>query len=87
MDELWYYEYIIKVWDSCDEIIKRYSGIVPGESFADAVGKLEEYYGRDLIEIIRLKELVEGPVLEFQLLNDEANADFYISEKRKENDK
>ena len=82
MDNIWYYEYAVKSLDIDDKIVECH-GIVPGESFSDAVVALEHYYQKDLVEITKLKELVEGPVLEFQLINDEEDIDFYISKKSK----
>lgn len=87
MNDFWYYEYIVKAWDGDNKIFETCSGVVLGKSFTNAVEELENYFGGELAEIVKLKELIEGPVLDFQIINEGSNAGFYISPKRKENDK
>ena len=78
--EIWYYEYIVKIWgiDHKEEMLE---GVVPAESMSAAVADIESYYGNELMEIRMIKPIIEGPVFDFQLAMDEPNFDFVIKAK------
>ena len=81
MNEIWYYEYIIKIWNAADSEEEICSGVVPAENIIEAVNDINNYYGDELIEIKTLKPIVEGPVFDFKEANDEDNFDFIINKK------
>lgn len=64
----WYFEYIVKQLVSPDgEETEILSGVVPAESFDEAVQKLTDYYDeKEILEIQMLKPIIESSVFEFQ---------------------
>lgn len=81
MDNIWYYEYVVKIWDEIDSEEIICSGIVPASSFTEAVERLENWYGNDILEIQMLKPIYEGIVFEFQQAMEDPTLDFVISKK------
>lgn len=81
MTDVWYYEYIIKIWDSIDNQEDIRSGVVPADSITTAVKELSGYYGDEIMEIQMLKEIAEGIVFDFQEANQETEFDFIINHK------
>lgn len=82
MEEVWYYQYKVVLFDSdkCKEEIVN--GIVPGTSFSDVVQKLESFYGNEIFNITTLKAVFEGEVFEFEYANKDAtDFDYVITEK------
>lgn len=73
MNEVWYYEYMLKCYDEIDRCEEIRSGVVPACNMAEVVENLESYYGKDICEIQLLRPLIEGPVFEFEYANDESN--------------
>ena len=82
MEEVWYYQYKVVLWDSvkCKEEIV--TCIVPGTSFSDVVRKLENFYGNDILNITTLKAVFEGEVFEFECINESVTEfDYEITKK------
>lgn len=77
--DIWYYEYIVKTWDDVNNKEETLSGIVPGESMAEAVEALERYYSEKLMEILMLKAIVEAPVFEFEYVMEDTDFDFTVN--------
>ena len=65
---MWYYQYIIRIWDDYDNMEDICTGVVCASSWAEAITEISTYYS--LIEVIRLKELQEGQVLDLDNLKD-----------------
>ena len=84
MDNIWYYEYVVKFWDQIDSEEIICSGIVPASSFTEAIERLEtKWYGNDILEIQMLKPVYEGIVFEFQRAAEDKTLDFVINKKEK----
>lgn len=81
MNEFWFYEYDVKIYDDFDNKEACRQGILSAESYSDAAAQLEEYYGDELLSIETLKLLFEGPCFEFQLAKDESTFGFDITRK------
>lgn len=61
------YSYEISFYDEIDNKTKTARGILFADGFSNAVGKLEDYYGKNQIEeIIHLCDLCETEVLELE---------------------
>lgn len=82
MNESWYYEYTIKVYNEVDNQMETRSGIIPADCLANIIFELENFYG-DIVEIQMLKRFSEGTVLDFKEAKDNENFDYVIN--RKEN--
>lgn len=82
IDDIWYYEYTVKIWQSYDKEETICSGLVPASSFINAIELLEtKWYGTDILEIQMLKPIYEGIVFEFQQAMEDPTLDFVISKK------
>lgn len=80
MENIWYYEYTVKIWDNVDDREEIRSGVVPAESMMDAMQELNDYYD-NITEVQMLKAIVEGTVFEFQLAAEDPDCDFVFSRK------
>lgn len=81
MDEVWYYEYTVEVFDEINRKEERRSGVVPAKSMSDAVAQLEKYYGCELMSLEMLKPITEGILFDFQEANNDSDFDYVISRK------
>ena len=82
MDNIWYYEYTVKIWQPYDSKETICSGLVPASSFINAIELLEtKWYGNDILEIQMLKPIYEGIVFEFQHAAEDTTLDFVINKK------
>lgn len=82
MDDIWYYEYTVKIWEQIDSKEIICSGLVPASSFTNAIELLEtKWYGDDILEIQMLKPVYEGVVFEFQHAAEDKTLDFVINKK------
>ena len=75
--ETWYYEYIIKIWDDLQSEEEKCCGIVLATSLTDAMDKISLYYD-NIIEVQMLKEIIEGPVFDFQDVAECYDFDFIV---------
>lgn len=80
MERLWYWEYILKVWNDIDSQFENRSGVVSAYNLAEAAETLEGYYGKDIQEVQMLKPIVDS-VFEFELVNTDSDFDFTINRK------
>lgn len=64
-------EYKVTVWIEEEEKNKIYYGITFGENYTEAMAKIEDYYGKEIIDV-KLFMNEEGEVFEFENLIDEA---------------
>lgn len=80
MKEIWYYEYIIKVWDEIDKKEEIRSGVVVADTITEAMKEIEDYYGDEIMEVQMLKAITDG-VFEFQYVMEDTDFDFVISKK------
>ena len=55
--------YWVEYWDECEEKVQKASGCVFASTFAEAMSKVEGYYGKDLCAV-KLEMLEEGECLE-----------------------
>lgn len=81
MTDIWYYEYQVKTWNEIDHKEEIFSGVVPAESIVEAVKRLDDYYGTDIMEIQMLKPIFEGTVFEFQCVMEDPGFDYVINKK------
>lgn len=79
-ETIWYWEYILKVSDEDEEKEAFRSGIVAATSFTEAMSRIEEFYGEDIIEVGSLKAITDI-VFDFDLANSDSSFDFAITEK------
>ena len=80
MERLWYWEYILKVWNDTDSQFEIRSGIISAHNLAEAAETLEGYYGEEIQEVQMLKPIVDS-VFEFELVNEDHDFDFTINRK------
>lgn len=79
-ETIWYWEYILKVSDEDEEKEVLRSGIVAATSFTEAMSRIEEFYGDDIIAVENLKAITDI-VFDFDLANSDSSFDFTITEK------
>ena len=79
-NEVWYWEYQLKIWDEIDEKEEMRSGIVAADTITEAMKEIEDYYGDEIMEVQMLKAITDG-VFEFQYVMEEPDFDFVISKK------
>lgn len=80
---MWYWQYTVAIINSGeDHKIKIVNGIVYAEDkMASAVEALENYYGEELCEIHMLKCITDGPVFEFEYINEDTDFDYEFIRK------
>ncbi len=78
--ELWYWEYILKIWNSVDDQEEFRSGVVAATSFSEAADLIEQYYGDEIMDIETLKPIVDT-VFDFDEVREDDSFDFHINEK------
>ena len=79
----WFFQYKIKVVarGSIEYKEVTYTGLVPGETFVDAMEKLVAYYGEDdICQILDLKPVFDD-LIEFERANTEKDFDYKIIPK------
>ena len=79
-NEVWYWEYQLKIWDDIDEKEEMRSGIVAADTITEAMKEIEDYYGDEIMEVQMLKAITDG-VFEFQNVMEYTDFDFVISKK------
>ena len=79
-NEVWYWEYQLKVWDDVDDKEEIYSGVVAADTMTEAMKRIEDYYGDEIMEVQMLKAITDG-VFEFQYVMEDPDFDFVISKK------
>ena len=79
-ETIWYWEYILKVSDEDEDKEVLRSGIVAATSFTEAMGRIEDFYGDDIIEVEKLK-IITDIVFDFDLAKSDSSFDFAITEK------
>lgn len=79
-NEVWYWEYQLKIWDDIDEKEEIRSGVVAADTFTEAMKEIEDYYGNEIMEVQMLKAITDG-VFEFQDVMEDTDFDFVISKK------
>lgn len=79
-NEVWYWEYQLKIWDEIDEKEEKRSGVVAADTITEAMKEIEDYYGDEIMEVQMLKAITDG-VLEFQYVMEDPDFDFVISKK------
>ena len=76
----WYWEYTISYYDDSDNQTYERSGIVTGETMQEVIQALCDFYGESQIEnILTLKIISEGNVLEFDEVNSDKDINFNIN--------
>ena len=56
------------------------SGFVTGETFTEAMEKIEKCYGNDLVCVDYLKDIYDNDCLDFEMMRDYANIDIFVKE-------
>lgn len=79
-NEVWYWEYQLKIWDDVDDKEEIRSGVVAADTFTEAMKEIEDYYGNEIMEVQMLKAITDG-VFEFQYVMEDSDFDFVISKK------
>ena len=79
-NEVWYWEYQLKIWDDVDDKEEIRSGVVAADTITEAMKEIEDYYGDEIMEVQMLKAITDG-VFEFQLVMEDTDFDFVISKK------
>ena len=79
-NEVWYWEYQLKIWDETDDKEEIRSGVVAADTITEAMKEIEDYYGDEIMEVQMLKAITDG-VFEFQYVMEDTDFDFVISKK------
>lgn len=79
-NEVWYWEYQLKIWDDVDDKEEIRSGVVAADTMTEAMKEIEDYYGDEIMEVQMLKAITDG-VFEFQYVIEDPDFDFVISKK------
>lgn len=79
-NEVWYWEYQLKIWDDVDDKEEIRSGVVAADTITEAMKEIEDYYGDEIMAVQMLKAITDG-VFEFQYVMEEPDFDFVISKK------
>ena len=79
-NEVWYWEYQLKIWDDVDDKEEIRSGVVAADTITEAMKEIEDYYGDEIMEVQILKAIADG-VFEFQYVMEDTDFDFVISKK------
>lgn len=79
-NEVWYWEYQLKIWDDVDDKEEIRSGVVVADTITEAMKEIEDYYGDEIMEVQMLKAITDG-VFEFQYVMEDPDFDFVISKK------
>ena len=79
-NEVWYWEYQLKIWDGVDDKEETRSGVVAADTITEAMKEIEDYYGDEITEVQMLKAITDG-VFEFQYVMEDPDFDFVISKK------
>lgn len=79
-NEVWYWEYQLKIWDEIDSKEEIRSGVVAADTITEAMKEIEDYYGDEIMEVQMLKAITDG-VFEFQYVMEDTDFDFVISKK------
>lgn len=72
-----YYEYVVKVWDELDEEVVSCQGVTYAALYSKAVQNIEEYYGKENIQDIKIQTIESSPVYDFK--DESSNAFFKIT--------
>lgn len=80
MNEVWYWEYQLKIWDETDDKEEIRSGVVAADTITEAMKEIGDYYGDEIMEVQMLKAITDG-VFEFQDVMEDTDFDFVISKK------
>lgn len=56
------------------------NGVVTGETFTEAMEKIERNYGRELVCVDCLKYIYDSDCLDFEAAEEYANIDIFIKE-------
>jgi len=76
---IWYYEYRLLWWNEVDQLEETRCGVVPAKNFMEAMKLLEKDYGKDeIVEIQRLKPILEGTVFDFKEANESEDCNFSV---------
>ncbi len=81
MNDIWYYEYIVKIWDDVEDKEEIRCGVVPAESMIEATKEICNYYPEEIMEIQMLKAIVDGKVFEFNYATEDTDFDFRFIKK------
>ena len=79
-NEVWYWEYQLKIWDEIDSKEEIRSGVVAADTITEAMKEIGDYYGDEIMEVQMLKAITDG-VFEFQDVMEDTDFDFVISKK------
>ena len=81
-EPFWYWEYIIDYYNEIDNETQKRSGVIAAENMNEAIQSLIDFYGESAIEnILTLKIILEGNVLEFNEVNKNQDIDFTVTKR------
>lgn len=78
-ESVWYYEYIVKILSEGTTELR--SGVVSETSFSEVAQDLDSYYGKELVEILRIRPITDNIILDFKDALDCNGSDFTIIQK------
>lgn len=81
-ESIWYWEYLIKVWDIDKNKEDFRAGIVAATTMAEAMASIEYYYSTEIMEVNMLKAITDI-VIDFDFVNCYGDFDFTIYYNKK----
>ena len=81
MEDRWYYEYAVIIWNEIDKIEELRSGVVSAESLVEAMKELYEYYGDEIVDVQTLRAITDGAVFEFQYVTEDTDFSYTMEKK------
>ena len=80
MEQMWYWQYTLKVWDEIDKKEEMRSGVIAAEDIVKAIETLYSYYGEDIMDVQSLKPIL-STVFDFKSASEESDFDFEVHKK------
>lgn len=79
---MWFWEYIIKIYNEVDSVEEERSGVVCGSDITEAMQGIYSHYGEDIINVLTLKAIFEGDCFDFAEVEQEEDFDYQIFRKK-----
>lgn len=79
---MWFWEYIVKIYNEVDNKEEERCGVVCGSDIIEAMRGIYSYYGEDILNVLTLKAIFEGDCFDFSEVEQENDFDFQIFRKK-----